>query len=203
MDFNVSSPRSEGVRSKSIINLFAAMVLSPFALSGCTSGVAQDTYVVQFTTDMSPHVVQLNREVWKDGSRTFQPVLSLDFPRASYIYRDNQEGYRQTVVGLSLSKRTLGPLSLDLAREVGGTDQTQLLRAHQRNTANEVFVTLAAGSGAFRHARRTRPTGGLGAGQVSTSTSPEFRAPPSRGVRILQCASSAKRSKGSPRLASL
>ena len=122
------------------------MVLFPFALSGCNPGVAQDTYVVQITTDMSPHVVQLNREVWKNGSHSFQPVLSLKFPRAYYIYRDNQDGYRQTAVGLSLNKRTLGPLALDLARQVGGTDQTQLLRAHQRNTANEAFVELGAGS---------------------------------------------------------
>ena len=143
---NVWSAWSAVVRPKSIANLFAAMVLFPFALSGCNPGVAQDTYVVQITTDMSPHVVQLNQEVWKNGSHTFQPVLSLKFPRAYYNYRDNQDSYRQTVVGLSLNKQTLGPLALDLARQVGGTDQTQLLRAHQRNAINEILVTLGAGA---------------------------------------------------------
>jgi len=124
------------------MSVAAAFGLS--TLAACNS-VKEDTYAVAISGDQSHHEVELNIVQWRPGHRRkFVPVMRLRFPTAYYNYRDNQTAYRQSKIGLSLNKRTYGPLALDLIKQTRSTDQSKLLRAHAANSDNEIFVKIGS-----------------------------------------------------------
>ena len=86
------------------------------ALGGC-SGIKQDTYEVQLTTDRTPHTVEL----WREGRRStkLEYVYSLAFAQAYYPYRDNHCCLKQTTIGLLMDKASLSPWTEIVASQSG------------------------------------------------------------------------------------
>lgn len=95
-------------------------------LGSCSDGVQERTWILQLTTDRSPHTVELWRE--RDGSTEREYVYSVRFPQSAYVYEDNHFYRKQSTIGVLLEQESLRPFVDVIAAEAGiseGLDHPQ------------------------------------------------------------------------------
>lgn len=79
------------------------------------SGIREDTFEIEVTTDRELHRVEL----WSEDNGEDKLVYALQFPQSYYVFRDNHHALKQTTIGMLLDTKTGGALTDAIAAETG------------------------------------------------------------------------------------
>jgi hypothetical protein len=79
--------------------------------------IARFTWITDFTTVRTPHIMWLHGEICETENCKWIPLFKLRMPKSYTFYQDNHRYTRQSKIGILVDKKTFEPIAEVIVRE--------------------------------------------------------------------------------------